>query len=441
MNDKTKARAGALICATAGAVLCVAVPPAWAQNAPPTSAPATSLASDPNPYYLGASQGFTHDSNVYRIPSGPGDFYSSTSLFGGFDQPISRQHVFGRAAVSLNRYQDETQLNNTSYDLAAGLNWETIQNLSGNLNVALNRGLAAPSASVGVPSAARNIGQTQSIDARARWGGPALLTLEGALGYSKLDYSAPAYAASESRNKTGSLALYYRPGGPLRVGVAGRFTRNETPRAFFDPVSGTYQSNTVDGRNLDLLADYDLTGLLTTNARLSYTRQTNSDVANADFSGLTGSLAVNWRPTAKTTVRFDASREAGFDTTPFNQYGFVQSGTGLVVVPIAGLYENNRVTNSLGLGLTYAATAKISAAANVRYARARLVATSSVAAGSAAPTTTDKLTTASLSANYAITRAWNLGCSLGYETRDVSGAANYSYTANTLGCLTQFVWR
>ncbi len=44
-----------------------------------------------------SSQGFTHDSNVYRIPSGPSDNYSSTSVFGGFDQPISRQRVFGRA--------------------------------------------------------------------------------------------------------------------------------------------------------------------------------------------------------------------------------------------------------------------------------------------------------------------------------------------------------
>src|SRR4051812_36540497 len=29
--------------------------------------------SDPTPYYIGVSQAFTHDSNVFRIPSGPAD--------------------------------------------------------------------------------------------------------------------------------------------------------------------------------------------------------------------------------------------------------------------------------------------------------------------------------------------------------------------------------
>ncbi len=106
-----------------------------------------------------------------------------------------------------------------------------------------------------------------------------------------------------------------------------------------------------------------------------------------------------------------------------------------------GLYENNRVTTSVGLGVNYAATAKISANARARYIRARLITTDALAPGAAAPTTTDKLTSLSLGANYAINRAWNLGCNVGHESRDVSGAATYSYTANTVGCQTQFIWQ
>ena len=57
-----------------------------------TTAPATA-SSDPNPYYLGVSQALTHDTNVTRSPQGPSDNYSSTSLLGGFDQPIGRQRL------------------------------------------------------------------------------------------------------------------------------------------------------------------------------------------------------------------------------------------------------------------------------------------------------------------------------------------------------------
>lgn len=445
MDTRTKARAGAVICATAGAALLIGMQPVAAQNAPtaPTTtgaAPGGSLAADPNPYYLGVSQGFTHDSNVYRIPAGPSDNYSSTSVFGGFDQPISRQRVFGRASVSLNRYQDQSRLNNTSYDLATSADLATIENISGNLNLGLTRSLAAPAAAVGTPTAVRNMAQTERVDTRLRWGGPALLTVEGGLGYVRLDYSAPEYVSSESRQTTGSLGLFYRPGAFLRLGVAGRFDRSRTPKAVLDPISGRYESNSTNGSNLDFLADYIYGGSLSGNARLSYTRQTNSRVAGADFSGLTGSLGLAWQATAKTAVQFDATRDAGFEANTFTRYAAVQTGTGLTLTPVAAPYENNRVTDSLGLGATYAATAKIGASARLRYTRARLVS----AAGAPTGTTNDSTDVskgASLGISYAITRAWGASCNLTHESRAVSGAVVYSYKENTVGCATQFTWR
>jgi hypothetical protein len=439
MNDMTRQHLRALLTGALGSVLGLAGMAALAQGLNP---PSTSAASDPNPYYVGVGQSFTHDSNVYRVPSGPGDTYSSTSLFGGFDQPISRQRVFGKASISANRYQDQTQLNNTSYDLATGLDWATIQDLSGNLNLALNQHLAAPAASSTVPVATRNVAQTENVNALARWGGQALLSLEGTLGYSKIDYSAPAYVASDSRQDSASLALHYRPGGPLRLGIAARVNRTKTPKALFDPASGNYQSNTLKGNNLDFLADYELTGLLTASGRLSYTKQTNSGINNADFSGLTGSLSLGWRPTGKISLKFDASHDAGFNTALYNANPSLQNGVTPVSTPVTGLYENNRVTNAVGLGLIYAATAKIDATAGVRYTRARLGTTAIAQSGSqTAPETTDVLQSAFIGANYAITRSWMLACNLAHEKRDVSGAVTYSYTANSVGCSAQFTWR
>jgi hypothetical protein len=424
-------------------VACVA---AWAFSAPPALAQDAAraltgnISVDPNPYYLGVSEGLTHDSNVYRIPSGSSDNYSSTSLFGGFDQPISRQRVFGRATVSLNRYQDETALNNTSYDASAGAALETIENLSGNVNVGVTRNLAAPARIFGAPTAVRNIGTTERIDSRLRWGGRSLFTLEGGLGYSRLDYSAPEFVASETRRTNGSLALYYRPGSALRLGVAGRVNRTRTPSALLDPATGTYESNTATGRNVDLLVDYAYSSLLSTNARLSFTRQTNSNITGADFSGLTGGIGVRWQPTAKIAVRLDASRDAGLDNTVATRYSAVQVGTGVVLTPVSTFDENNRVTNALALGATYEATAKIGATADVHYSRARLVSALTTTAG-APNESVDILKKAALGVTYAITRGWGASCTLSYEMRDVSGAITYSYTANAFGCATQFVWR
>ena len=161
---------GSAVRAMSGAALCLAVAPAIAQDA---GKPSTgTVATEPNPYYVGVGQGFTHDSNVYRIPSGPGDTYSSTTLFGGFDQPISRQRVFGSAGVSLNRYFNEQPLNNTSYDFQLGANLATIENISGNVNLGLTQNLAAPISGPNVPTAVSNLVTTQRANGLLRWGGP-----------------------------------------------------------------------------------------------------------------------------------------------------------------------------------------------------------------------------------------------------------------------------
>jgi hypothetical protein len=434
-NRPTQAT-GSAVRAMSGVVLCLAVAPAVAQDA---GKPATgTVASEPNPYYVGVAQAFTHDSNVYRIPSGPSDVYSSTSLFGGFDQLISRQRVYGRGNVSLNRYSDQTQLNNTSYDLSAGADLQTIESISGNLNAGFSQSLVAPAAFVSTP-APGNQQQVDRIGATLRWGGPSLLTLEGTAGYVRVDYSAPAYVTSQTRETTTSIGLFYRPGALLRVGVAARLDRIQTPQAFLDPVTGTYLANDADSRNLDFLADYAYGGSLSGNMRLSYTEHTNSQIANGDFSGFTGSLVMAWQATAKTSVQFDISRDDGFDTASATRYAVVQGGTGVFLTPVPFSYYNNRLTSTVGLGATYSATSKIGLNARLRYLRSHVV--SPQAPSGITTDYLDEFKGASIGMTYAITRAWGASCNLGYERRDVSGSTAYDYNANTISCATQFTWR
>jgi hypothetical protein len=195
---------------------------------------------------------------------------------------------------------------------------------------------------------------------------------------------------------------------------------------------------------LDLLVDYDVSGLVSASGRISHTKQTNSALgSDADFSGLTGSLQVGWRPTGKLAFNLAASREAGYNTTPYTTFVIVQTGTAPTLAPVTGLYQNNQVTNSLAAGVTYLATAKITANTGVRYSRAKLVSTFGSSSGNAAAApTTDVVKAVYIGANYELWRNLSTGCNLTYEKRDVSGNfIGFSYSATTVGCSAQYLWR
>ena len=471
MNDWNCKHRRALVKAAATAsLLGAAGTAAMAQSiAPvgtPAAAPATaigsglSIASDPNPYYIGLRQSFTHDSNVYRIPDGPSDTYSSTTLLAGFSQPISRQRVFGEAAVSYNRYFSESQLNNTSYDLSAGIDWETIMRLSGSLRVGLGRSLASPAASAGRPVQQENVADRKTIDGAVRWGGASTFSLEATAGYARLDYSANQYVASETRSSYASFGGFYRPSPLLRVGLAGRVSRDEQPDGL-QVAPGQFESNTVTNKSIDLLADYELGGRLSAQGRVSYTKQNNSGVDGADFSGFTGGFNLNYRATGKTVVDVYANRDTGFNSRRDSLGGISTAGTTTPPVTATtpaippgtatttsttavanGLYENNQVTTSYGIGVGYAATAKITANAGVSYSRAKLVARTAVlVAGAGSADTTDVVKSVRLGANYAFSRSLDFACSVAYEKRNVSGGVEYSYSANLIGCSGQYTWR
>ena len=290
------------------------------------------------------------------------------------------------------------------------------------------------------PVAAQNISDTQTIEAVIRWGGPSLLTLEGGASYSNVGYSSPQYVTSEFNKSSANISLFYHGGGPFRIGIGVRADATRTPQAFVDPATGQVQSTRLNGQYVDLMADYDITGQIGANARLSYTRQESSDGGGTDLSGWTGNVGLSWQATGKISLRVDAARDAGFNATTYNTFAFTQTATGIAFTPVVGVYQNNQITTSAGISAGYAATAKISAFASARYHRAHQL-NLAVATGTAAPDVIDISNTYSLGANYQITRNWSAACNMAYETRDVSGGTNYSYDAKTIGCSTQYTWR
>jgi hypothetical protein len=399
---------------------------------------------EPSPYFIGIKQVLTHDSNVFRVNDGPSDSYSTTSLLGGFDQKISRQRVYLNANVARNLYRNETELNNTSYGLNTGWDWETIEKLSGTLTAGLNRSLASQTDSSTIPQNVNNLVTTQHYGATARWGGESILTLEGAYAHNKVSYS--QQSTSDSDGDTGSVGLYYRVGPTLRLGTALRYSRTESPFGATLP-DGTLGSNTETGKYVDLLADWRPTSLTSLNARVSWARQTNSEIDSRDFSGLTGSLVGIYTVTAKVTLNASLSRDAGVNGNFYTLNPSVPATPGTPApAPVRGLSESSQITNSFSFGANYAATSKITVTANAHLRHAKLVDTAPLA-GTTTLTTyerTDNSRLYSLGLTYAIARGWDLGCSYSHSTRDLDASAisaGLSYSANVASCYAQFMLR
>ena len=384
-------------------------------------------ADETSPWYIGASQGFTHDSNVYRIPNGAADNYSTTSLLGGFDQPIGRQRLHATAQVGYNKYQDQSTLDNTSYSVNAGWDWATIEKLSGSVNASASQSLATFNGNSVQPTTERNLLKAEQINASVRWGGDSLVSVFGNYGHSRVRFSALSSLPSDSSGDTASVGANYRLSADLTVGSAARFTHTDSPYAIpvvANPTGpGDYRADSSNGRNLDLLADWRYSAQTNVSARLSWTHQTYT-VSPRDFSGLTGAVSANYAPTAKLAFNASISRDAGTNGSYFN-----------VINPSTGdrttyLSQNSTTTDSLTLGATYAATAKIGVNAGFAYRR------STYAAGNT--DYADNFRRATLGVNYAVTRSALLACQLSRESR--SSIVN-GYDANVFGCLAQITLR
>jgi hypothetical protein len=385
-----------------------------------------------NPYYVGIGQAFTHESNLFRTATGQPvtrDTYSTTSLLAGINQPISRQRFFADAAVRYNRYQDNSQLNNTGYGLAVGLDWETIENLSGRLSYTLNQNLARYGADEGPALTTKNTERSQEFLARAQYGRVSLLSIEGIFTHRQLDYSAPQFAFQEYKQDALSLGVLYRPSGLLTLGAAARHTKGKYPFAV-ETSPGMFQQDDFSRNDVDLTAIWVPTGLSTVRARLSFTKVSHDAVTSRDLSGGTGALSWDYKPTGKLAFTTELIRDTGAESS-FNRLGLQGS--------IGSIGNNSQLSTSLGVRGLYEATAKIQVEASARYVERDLVNTFALASGaSSTEAGSDKFAEAKLGVNYAPIRSVLLGCALGYEKRGTRSSISYAYTANVATCSAQF---
>jgi hypothetical protein len=367
------------------------------------------------PWYVGVTQDFTYQSNVLGSSTDEvDDTISTTTLRGGINQLFGRQRLYANAALNHQRYQDLTERNNNGYNVGVGVDWSTIERLSGKL--ALNSQRRQADFNVGgiIPVSISNIERSDDISFRARLGVVTVLAFDGGVGHRRVSFSAPEYASREYEQDNANLGIVYRPSGilSLSAGVSGAETRYRAP------APGDTVRDRSKRQDVYLGANWVPTGASTINARISFGKQEYDRATAADFDGVTGTLSWAWQPTGRLLLNTTLSRESGQET------GFLRLQDGA----LTSATDFSRVTNRIGVSAQYELTGKIMLNGGLSYARRSLV------DGFTGVPGRDNTTSLSLGARWAATRTLAFGCDASRESRSAAGTGSSDYDNDRFGC-------
>ena len=376
------------------------------------------------PWYVGLKQRLEHQSNIFQTAANSvSDTVSTTSVVGGLDQPIGRQRLLGTATLGRAHYQKRSDLSHDQYSGTLGLDWETAGNLSGNVALDASQSLAdfTPAGLPGVTTA--HITRSSGLRASARLGAPSArfgFDVGGALRRTRFDN--PAYRIRDLDIDEVYGGVRYRPGGTLVLGLRLRKTQGEYPK-FRNPAPGRYTPEGFDRDNVDLIADWPLSGASAVNARLSFGKDRYDTVTARNFSGVTGAVAWRWQPTGRTVLNTSFTRNSGDDATVNFLPGQVPYATSAA-----------RDTNALASTLDYELTGKTKLRAGVSVSESSSV---DLLLGTR---TREFITGATLGLTWEATRAITAGCDVALRNR-ASRTNVPGYDANVFGCYGQFVLR
>ncbi len=384
-----------------------------------------------SPYYVGVAQSLDHDSNLFRIGGGvslpanaqsKSDTLSTTSLVAGVDQTWGRQRLTGSGSLRATRFSSNDHLNNEGYGFNLGLDWATIERVSGRLAVSSDRSLRGYDPAYNGGVATKNIEDNNLLSGTVRVGVVTRLTAEASASRRHVRFSSPAYASAEYDQTTGSLGLRYRLGGATTAGLAWR-------QSSVKPVLG---ADPFKRRDIDLTANWVPSGLSTVYARLSHSSTDHSRLPARDFSGFTGELLANTQATGKIKLGARVARELGQSS-----YDFV--GLDALLRPQRLTEEFNRVGTSLRFTADYELSAKIAINASVDHVRRNFDGTQFASAGD------DRTTSLALGARWLPTRAIQVGCNVSHAKRSVNNVGlapvGNNFASTGFGCSGQFIFQ
>jgi hypothetical protein len=391
--------------------------------------------AETSPWYLGISQAFGYDSNIFRRadeakPESSG-LISTTRLLGGFDIVPSRQHIYANVSLNANRYGDQPQLDSNGYGIAAGWDWETLERLSGVIKIAADRkpgNYADPQVPGGT---GRVLDEPLRADFIVRLGDwkHSRMWLEGGYFYTRttnlVDFGATSSVLGfqaegyDRRIPTHSVSggVRYRQGGNLIVGVDLRLEKGEEEYKLRNPAVAPPGRlyNDYDRQDIDLIARWTASGASNVDARLSYTRTENTGtLGRTDYSGTTATAAWEWQATGK----LRSVARVAYDTDVREET--IGDSTATTTNPAW----------SLAWDLTWNATAKLTPTLAVRWSDRK----------HDTALLDDQRQSLTLGLAYAALRNVTFNCSVGRESRHGAGAQR-DYDATMTSCSVQAMLR
>lgn len=391
-------------------------------------------AAQSSPYYIGASQTFQHESNLLRLsteqltPEGysQADTVSSTALLGGLDQRIGRQRVYANLALRNNRYSKNPLFNNTGYSATAGLEWQTVERLSGSLSASANRSLQRFNTEEIGFQTQRNLESVETLNTSVNLGLVTQYSLEFNAGHRQVSNSLqdPGVQSRRFMQDNASLGLRWRPSSGATLGVALGATQGRYPR-FRTNAAGVYEADRFKRSDIEFTATLRPTGASTVDARLA-SGSTRYDLnQQRNFDGVTGSFAWGWQATGKLRLNTSYTRDTGQDsylTSVFN-------------TPATADYS--RVTSATRLQLYFDHSAKIAFTAGLSYYDRALVRTIDNPQAPPDAAGRELSTVYSLGARWAPTRYALLGCDYSQESRRGKGELTSDLRSTSFGCYGQ----
>lgn len=269
--------------------------------------------ADNVPLSFSVSQTLQHDSNLLRRADDndpESDTISGTGLRLNFDKSQGRQRYFADLNATINKYSNFSIYDNTSYDLGLGFSTEIGAKAQLALNAQATQDLIKFEDAGRANVEDKNLRDVQQFDGTLSYGLYGPLSVNVGLSMFKQTYDLSSSSFEDVDMRSVSAGLTYAPSDLLRFGVALRKSDSDIG---FDSQIGRI-SGERDRQYVDFTTRYEVTGVSSLFARVSWTEQQRSYHAirnTLDEDGWTGYINWNYRPRGRLTLNVSLTRDQG----------------------------------------------------------------------------------------------------------------------------------
>lgn len=308
-----------------------------------------------------------YDGNLFRLDKSESTFVVQDGVFlpvskqNGSDQygvlsaglnvdwRPGRQQILVGASKSQVRFSRFTSLDNDGSDYSLKWNWRVGNHWSGQAGA--SQSVAQSSFTDYAFQSVNNLVTRDSRFASADWQFHPRWRIGLGANAATSSNSANTQTALDADDKSVYALLGYATpkGSSLRGEI--RQSNNEYPNR---PINYRLYKQT----ELNLLADWNLTGKLVARAKLGYAQRDNDTLGTRNFSGGAGRLSADYFPTGKTALNWTIYREIGNSDDVSSTYqlstgtslGMAWQATAKISLRASASYENRNFESDVGAG-------------------------------------------------------------------------------------------